>query len=469
MADNGSFFSSNTDASSTTTTAKLRNVLSHPLTGALAQTLLSVIMMGFTKPRSMLRLAFFPLIVLIAIAHYRTTTFHSWGAVASGLFQAYVSCYPVYYSHYVLFRRFAFDAGGPSSSHSFTSNNKHNDKSRSNNTSNADTEVRRGSAWSRLLFGLKVHSYCRYPTTPYEVPNCPHWSDTDESYAPSRSVYLLRTIALVVSSLLFMDFQMAFKGLDPNAPVPRGFEVSFFSRLGDLTMTMVAERLLITPIIWISMATGVQIIYSVCGLLFVCLGFSEPRQCPPLYGQLSDLYSVRNFWGTVWHQLIRRFYNDPAIFLAHDVLGLPATGLTQRYFKIFVTFFVSGFAHALGDAAARNVSWAESGCVRFFCTQTVGIIIEDGVQEIWRRIYGGVDGHGIGLQKGQKPGSKSIASKRPRPAVWKRVVGFLWVWAFLAWTTPSWFYPIMSHKRAELERAFPWSVGERVLGVQRKI
>jgi len=75
----------------------------------------------------------------------------------------------------------------------------------------------------------------------------------------------------------------------------------------------------------------------------------------------------------------------------------------------------------LGDLA-NDLTYAQSGAIRFFTTQALGIMIEDGVQEMWGRSQGR----------------------------WKRVVGFLWVWAFLAWTSPCWmFAPIVARASGE--------------------
>jgi hypothetical protein len=165
---------------------------------------------------------------------------------------------------------------------------------------------------------------------------------------------------------------------------------------------------------------------------------------------------------TVWHQLLRNDLYDPATFLAHDVLGLPTTGLAQRYFKIFVAFGISGALHAMAETT-RGISLKDQGAVRFFCTQTLGIMIEDGFQELWRRLFGNAESDE--RVNGSKSGPEG--SKYARPALWKRVVGFLWLWAFMAWTTPSWIYPKMAQKMLVLERAFPWSLAEKVLGVER--
>ena len=99
---------------------------------------------------------------------------------------------------------------------------------------------------------------------------------------------------------------------------------------------------------------------------------------------------------------------------------LPPTGVAQRYTKILLCFFLSGVVHLLVDLA-NDLTYAQSGATRFFTTQALGIMVEDGVQEVCK-----FEGR------------------------WKRVVGFLWVWAFLAWTSPCWmFAPIVARASGE--------------------
>jgi hypothetical protein len=39
------------------------------------------------------------------------------------------------------------------------------------------------------------------------------------------------------------------------------------------------------------------IVYWALGVVFVGIGYSDPKEWPPLYGALDEMHSVRNFWG----------------------------------------------------------------------------------------------------------------------------------------------------------------------------
>lgn len=140
-----------------------------------------------------------------------------------------------------------------------------------------------------------------------------------------------------------------------------------------------------------------------------------------------------------WHQLIRQTLSDPARFITYDVVRLQKGRLAARYMCIFLTFLNSGLMHAGGELAA-GVSWQQSGAIRFFCTQTVGIMLEDGVQAI----YGSARG---------------IDRSRTQPPIWARLIGYIWVITFLVWSTPVWTYPqIRINKGEEKDLVVPFSV-----------
>lgn len=86
------------------------------------------------------------------------------------------------------------------------------------------------------------------------------------------------------------------------------------------------------------------------------------------------------------------------------------------------------------------------GAMRFFCTQFLGIVVEDGVQALWSR---GLGGRGRG-GRGER---------------WmRRLVGYLWVMAFMVWSVPVFQYPVMVAKRPVGDELLPFSVARVVFG-----
>lgn len=85
---------------------------------------------------------------------------------------------------------------------------------------------------------------------------------------------------------------------------------------------------------------------------------------------------------------------------------------------------MSGLMHIAGDFGG-GVSLTTSGAIHFFCIQTVGIMIEDGVQALYRGRFGN---------------SQGLLCK---------VIGYVWVFVFLAWSSPVWVYPVSRTMKRE--------------------
>jgi Membrane bound O-acyl transferase family len=144
--------------------------------------------------------------------------------------------------------------------------------------------------------------------------------------------------------------------------------------------------------------------------------------------------------------MFRQPFSSIGKFLVEDILCLKNHRLIARYSKILATFFVSGLLHLVGDLAL-GMSVSESGSVRFFCMQALGIAIEDSVQAIFHAVCGG---------KGRMNASTQA---------WARSIGYVWVVAFLAWSTPVWVYPaICINKGGANDRILPFSMLRLLLG-----
>lgn len=114
-------------------------------------------------------------------------------------------------------------------------------------------------------------------------------------------------------------------------------------------------------------------------------------------------------------------------FLTYDVLHLPSYGTIPRYAKIFFSFALSGVMHLFADAGG-GLSMHQSGALQFFCMQALGIMVEDGVQAIYRQFS---------------------RDTRSGPGNAERIAGYIWVVCFLVWTSPVWVFPATLKMREE--------------------
>lgn len=121
-----------------------------------------------------------------------------------------------------------------------------------------------------------------------------------------------------------------------------------------------------------------------------------------------------------YHLLIRQGCNSIAYYIVYSCLHLRKNSLITKYAIITMVFTVSGLFHFLCDIS-QAIPWYESGAMRFFCNQAIGIMFEDVFQTITEKL-------------GIKTKSFSVV---------KRVFGYVWLVAWLVWTSPIFVYPIM--------------------------
>lgn len=102
----------------------------------------------------------------------------------------------------------------------------------------------------------------------------------------------------------------------------------------------------------------------------------------------------------------------------------------MRLARILLTFVISGILHASVDLAG-GMSWHESGSLRFFFTQALGLIVEWCVEEALG---------GFVVQKAE-------GSPKSPLTPWVRMLDYVWASAFMVWSTPVYSYPTI--RRAE--------------------
>ncbi|KAB5559910.1 membrane bound O-acyl transferase family-domain-containing protein [Coniochaeta sp. 2T2.1] len=423
----------------------------HPILIFALLVLHCAIMIGFTKHNSLLRLASFPLQPLIASLLYgQRTAMKRWGTATHILLGSFILSMPIQYLNLVLLNRWSFETKGPA--RLARSDKQHPNPNGNGSAKTKDKHKPSGEEEdtfpARLRFGLDSAMSTRHLNTPWEARNSPHFDPADPAFVPSRRQFLLRTAAIVVLSAAFVDFSFAANGL-PGAQMPITLEQArLFSRLREVTVEEFFVRAAVVIASWINTLCVVYVGYGIMGFVLVGLGFYEPKDFRPVVGSMGRGYTVRKFWGESWHQLVRDVVVTPGTFLA-DLLGLPSRGVVRRYFEAVTAFGISGLLHVAIDHV-RGISLAESGALRFFLMQPLGIAFEEIVQAVWRGVFGtGEDG------------------KKTELALWKRLVGFAWWGFFLGWTLPVWMYPnvLKQADAVPIERGFPWSVAEKILGV----
>ena len=115
-----------------------------------------------------------------------------------------------------------------------------------------------------------------------------------------------------------------------------------------------------------------------------------------------------------------------------SLVGAPKNTRFTRYLKVFLAFLISGLQHACFDILGFDgLVLDQRGVIGTYILQSLGIMLEDAVQELYRRISG--------ESKGPPSGDWV--------PLWKRLVGYCWVGLFLVWTMPGWCYQLLRPDR----------------------
>lgn len=86
-----------------------------------------------------------------------------------------------------------------------------------------------------------------------------------------------------------------------------------------------------------------------------------------------------------------------------------------------------------------DLSISTSGAVTFFCTQAIGVLLEDFACSVYRSVEG---------------------ISRDQPVTrGQRIIGYLWVGTFMAWSLPVYVYPMLYRGNLGLDDSVtPYSI-----------
>nr|P0DO28.1 RecName: Full=Acetyltransferase eriL; AltName: Full=Erinacine biosynthesis cluster protein L [Hericium erinaceus]BBN60753.1 putative acetyltransferase [Hericium erinaceus] len=189
--------------------------------------------------------------------------------------------------------------------------------------------------------------------------------------------------------------------------------------------------------LWSYMSFG----YSAASVVLVALGVSDSDQWPAIYGDWSNAYTIRRFWGRVWHQVFRRIVSTHGDFVTYRFLALPKGTFFADNVHRYTAFFISGVIHAVGEYGMFRDQWLQkSGALRFFLLQATAILVEQEVGKIFK------------LQ--------------PTPLL--RRLGYMWTFLWFVFTLPHWMDPQFRQGMAD-NYGFPLSVSYGLLKGQWRL
>ncbi|MCJ1444542.1 MAG: hypothetical protein MMC23_005044 [Stictis urceolatum] len=388
---------------------------------------------GFTPSHSLLRPALLPL--FLTASHY---AFQASLQLEQQLAATFIgaSCIALVAKYFesILINRWAFSAHGPVSGKGGLEPSQ---------SSKADPKrEENGSVLERLAFGVHVAANSRYPASEWAVKGIPAFKASEPNWLPSKGRVIATRLLGALLSFLFLDL-LDHAG-DPQAAAETfaDAKIPFFSRMGEIAAEEVATRVVNVLVFWAVGYSAIQLQYCTFAVVGLMLPGAKVEGWPPLFGRLVECWSIRQFWGAFWHQNLRRNFGSPAHYFAYELIGLPKETWVARYLFIGATFTLSGVLHVFVDMLSF-IPPAKSGAMVFFPLQAVGIMIEDGAQGLYKKVLG-------------QP--KGGAAK-----LFVRVVGYIWIISWMAYSTPVWVYPAMRTGGGR-GRVLPFSLIDTVKG-----
>ncbi|KAF5359451.1 hypothetical protein D9756_002935 [Leucocoprinus leucothites] len=270
-------------------------------------------------------------------------------------------------------------------------------------------EITSASFLDRLAWSLHLHCSPRGVGWNFEVPHIPKNPPSPDGPG-KRKAYVVSRLGTVLICAAVQGASMIINSANP-ALVP-----------GTIPLHNQPLYVRVLSILGLG-APGLAYLnlqHCVVGILLVGSGISEPEDWPPLFGSLSGMYSVQNFWRNVWHQMLRRIFLSTANFIIHTVLRFPhgtssKSSLPIGLLKLHTVFLVSGIIHYAGEF--MMLGYGGNGALLFFVVQAWAITLEVVVRYLITE------------------STRANASEKPPTGI-RRLLGYVWVFCWFVAVTP---------------------------------
>jgi len=152
-------------------------------------------------------------------------------------------------------------------------------------------------------------------------------------------------------------------------------------------------------------------------IVFIAAGLDQSWEWPPLFGQITKAYTMRRYWSLFWHRLIYRSFNAHATATS-SWLGINQKTIFSSFFNNWLVFLLSGIMHGAVFWKLRAPSaWSRN--LKYWLLQPVAFMLERVVQHYWGKAR------------------SSLRVQHSVLAFFERIVGYIWVFAWLIWEAPG--------------------------------
>ena len=162
------------------------------------------------------------------------------------------------------------------------------------------TDCRYAGHRARFNWALGMLWNMRGIGTQWGIKNIPLFSQADKSYVPSRGRFIVQHLLVLLITFVILD---AFSHQTPDAETMILLSVQkqhLLSRYSEVTHLELIIRASIVLSFWLNTVCTVAMIHSTLAIIHVGLFISDPVQWPPIFGSISQMYTVRQFWGYVY-------------------------------------------------------------------------------------------------------------------------------------------------------------------------
>ncbi|KAJ5329639.1 hypothetical protein N7452_010029 [Penicillium brevicompactum] len=286
-----------------------------------------------------------------------------------------------------------------------------------------DANGRPKDFFSRLGDATRLVTSVRAIDTPQQAKNTNSWPAyyaQKDGKKISRARFLTREISIGLWQYLLLDVLTFMLMKDALERKESGKNIVFGTEW-DFPAEQWVELVIMNLVAWLVAArTSISSLYRLSAIICVATGIWPVSDFPPLFNSMSDAYTLRNFWGKFWHQMLRLSFTGVSNFISRDVLRLPKPSLVERYINVFLVFFISGLMHLLANPV-QSISLRQSGAMPYFLSFVIGYMIEDGVAALWKQIRGSRYTEDLSL--------------------WQKTIGFCWVFGWIGVSSTFYFGP----------------------------
>lgn len=179
-------------------------------------------------------------------------------------------------------------------------------------------------------------------------------------------------------------------------------------------------RLLLAANKFIPDVLSLSAFHDFLAIIFIATGIDQPWEWPPLFGPLTEAYTMRRFWANFWHRLVYKSFNFHASTFT-KALRIPQGTSFSRILNNCLVFVLSAIMHATVTwLYGGKCAWGR-GTMVFWCIQPLSFVLEGVVQYNWKQYR-----------------KSSLSWANPSVvAACERVVGYGWVVGWLMWCAPK--------------------------------